>query len=372
MRTGPESLRPAPGCCAAALGGFVLLQSHAITATGALPALALFGALAGWRGELDLARRPDRAEWALLALIVAWCIGVAGADDVARGVALSVPPLAAALGAVLLARAEWTDATRTALAIPLLAAATLQSAAVLVAVIAGGSRGADAVALASVPWLVAPNDLAWAAASLVLVPGVLRLHPRRAVRVAGALVVLVVAGAALGAQSRLALGVAVLALLPAVGRRLGMVWVATAMLATLAALSWGKGLASLDSRLELWKAAVELGVAHPWTGIGPGGFESGIERVAPADTRVDPRAMPWPHSLPLEAFAVLGLPGLLALGAVGFAAFHRARGHRPAGILVALAAIALVEASLLRVWCWWGIALILHWPPPTPRKDAAP
>jgi hypothetical protein len=36
---------------------------------------------------------------------------------------------------------------------------------------------------------------------------------------------------------------------------------------------------------------------------------------------------------------------------------------------VAVAAIALVEASLLRVWCWWGLSLLLHWPTMTPAKE---
>jgi O-antigen ligase len=371
MLTGPEPRRPAAWCCVAALAGFVLLQSSALTATGALPALALFGALAGWRGELDFARGPTFAEYALLALLAAWCVGIAASGDAARGVALSVPPLAAALGAVLLARAPWTDATRAALALSVLAAAVAQAAQVLLAFAFGAGRGASAVTDADVPWLVVPNDLAWAGASLALLPTLVRTFPGRATQVAGALVVLVVAGAAICAQSRLALLVALLALVPAVGRRGLALWVAAAAVAVVAAMSWGKGLTSLDSRIELWRAALELGAAHPWTGIGPGGFDAAVEHVAPAHERIDPRAMPWPHSLPLEAFALLGVPGLLALGAVALAGYRRDRRPPAAGMMLAVAAIALVEASLLRVWCWWGITLLLHWPPPTPRKDDA-
>jgi hypothetical protein len=369
MDAAAEPQRPAAWCCVAALAGFMLLQSSAATAVAALPLLALLATVAGGRGELDLARAPTFAEGAWLALIAAWGLGVAGSDDVARSLAVSVPAVAASLGAILLARAHWTDATRGALVAAVLCVAAVQAAQVLVAALIGGHGGAAVIVAADVPWLVVPNDLAWTGLSLALLPTLRRLAPGRAVFGLGAAVALVVAGAAVCAQSRLALLVVVLALAPFAGRRALVVVAALAGIAALVALSWGKGLASLESRLELWSAALDLGLAHPGNGIGPGGFDSAVERLAPAQERVDPRAMPWPHSLPLEAFALLGVPGLLALSAIAAAGLRRTRGRTGAAILVAVAAIALVEASLLRVWCWWGLSLLLHWPTMTPAKE---
>ncbi|MCE3003826.1 MAG: O-antigen ligase family protein [Xanthomonadaceae bacterium] len=363
MRTRAE---PVPALASlSALCAFALLQSADPLAAAALPALVVGAAIALLRGELDFARRAEAAQWAFGALLLTWCLATAFAPDPRIGLALSVPPLAAAIVLVLAARAHWTPAARDALLVGLYATAGVQCMQVLLALAGGAAAGPAAVQAAAVPWLVAPNDLAWCTCLLAFLPGTWA-HARTSVaRAACVLWVGVVLGAALAAESRLALACAVLALgVPLLQRRPGVAVLAFTAAAALLAVAWGKGLASLASRTELWAAAIELGAARPWTGIGPGGFMAALETTLPAASRIDPRGMPWPHSLPLEAFAVLGLPGLAALAAVGLACLRRIPNRNAAsfGIMLAASPLVLLEASLLRTWVWFMLALLCGLP----------
>jgi hypothetical protein len=359
MRAPPEPVRAAARAAPLALTAFVLLQSTAAGAALALPALAAGAAIAGHRGELDFGRRPSRGEWALAALAAAWLVATLASARPWQALGLSVPPLAACIIALLLSRARCDATCRGGLAALLLAAAGVQSLQVLWAAVRGGAVGPDAVQLADVLWLVVPNDLAWTALALAAVPACWRASEPRAARIAVALAASVIVAAILVAQSRLALLCAVIVLGGHFARRqplpAGLLAVAVGGLLVLA---WDKGLASLASRAELWRAAFELGIANPLHGIGPGGYGSALENLAPAAGRIDPRAIPWPHNLPLEAFVLLGLPGLAALLAVAWVTWRRATPSPDRiAMIAAVALIALLEATLLRTWVWCALAL---------------
>lgn len=370
MRAQAETVRPLASV--SALAAFALLQSFDAAAAAALPALVAGAAAAGLRGELDFARRADAASWAFAALLGAWVVGVVAAADPQRATALSVPPLAATIILLLCARARWTPRARDVLLAMLLVGAALQSLQVLVALAAGAAPGADAVRAAAVPWLVAPNDLAGWTCLLALLPGLwtrARTGPARAGLVVPVALLL---AAAFAAQSRLALACAALAIAPwLAARHRALAAVAVALAVIGLALAWDKGLASIASRVELWGAALDVGLANPGAGVGPGGFMAALEASAPAPTRLDPRGMPWPHNLPLEAFATLGVPGLAAVLALAVACARRANPRAPStlGIMAALALVAVLEASLLRTWVWFALALLCGLPPAAAGPD---
>jgi tetratricopeptide (TPR) repeat protein len=83
------------------------------------------------------------------------------------------------------------------------------------------------------------------------------------------------------------------------------------------------------ARYDLWRVALKEGRAHPLRGVGAGNYAGEYlhERSQPNDVR-------QPHSIELQAFAELGVPGLLALmafvGCVGWGAVT-ARRSRGAG-----------------------------------------
>ena len=94
-----------------------------------------------------------------------------------------------------------------------------------------------------------------------------------------------------------------------------------------------------SNRYEYWRVGFGAFADDPLTGLGAGGF-----RVAWVQEREIPEAVRDAHSLPVEVMAELGLPGLLALGALvgGVAvAARRALGAHPraaAGLAAALLA----------------------------------
>jgi O-antigen ligase len=117
---------------------------------------------------------------------------------------------------------------------------------------------------------------------------------------------------------------------------------------------------STNGRSQLWAAAWQAFVDHPFLGLGTGGF---------ADLRGDEL---YPHNLLLESAAELGIFGVLAV--VGIVAWTGARITRAwratrdedrlvAAIIAALFAMAVVNAlfsSALpnnkEVWLWSGVA----------------
>ncbi len=151
--------------------------------------------------------------------------------------------------------------------------------------------------------------------------------------------------------------------------------------------------ASLTSRKEFWRAAVLMGVHHPWLGVGPRGFH----RYYPgyqADVRWFSK---FCHSACLSCFAELGFPGTILLGVLGMQWLWAVGGHmrplptvsptphpdpNPAVLDAATSAVILAVCmavdvqwlfpALPLVWAvWLGSALAYSWPevpPPPPPK----
>jgi O-antigen ligase len=132
---------------------------------------------------------------------------------------------------------------------------------------------------------------------------------------------------------------------------------------------------TVDTRLQLWRAAARLWRDHLLLGVGPGGFHwSYPAYLAPGDG-VEPTLL-HPHNVWLEAAAGWGLAGLawlaalLALWVAGAARVWRAGASRAsawavAGLTAALAAglaHAQVDAFLslpdLAAWLMVGAALV--------------
>jgi hypothetical protein len=112
-----------------------------------------------------------------------------------------------------------------------------------------------------------------------------------------------------------------------------------------------------NGRWQLWEEAVDAFGSAPLAGIGAGGYEDYWAQHAPIAFFARN-----PHSLPLQEFAELGLPGgMLVLGfaaAVGIAAVQRLRHDRAgdAGVLLAVVASASVTAAI--DWSWQFPAVI--------------
>lgn len=125
-------------------------------------------------------------------------------------------------------------------------------------------------------------------------------------------------------------------------------------------------------RLDYWRGAAETALARPVTGYGADTYEPAAALAgAPAPAR-------YAHDLPLEAWAEIGLPGLLAVLALYAAAGRavwRARSTR-AGVLLGPAVLASLATNLLD-WPWhqagagalWAAALgaVVAARPPTQK-----
>jgi O-antigen ligase len=142
--------------------------------------------------------------------------------------------------------------------------------------------------------------------------------------------------------------------------------IAALALAAIAVLSLaiGKGLASIQARLQLWQAAWTLWRSHPWLGVGPHGFGPAYRGVD-VGPWVDPRQTPWPHQLLLELMANTGLLGTAAFLLVAMRAIRGLRweaetqARSRAAALLSFATISLLEASPLRMWWWVVLAVLL-------------
>ncbi|MCW5866289.1 MAG: O-antigen ligase family protein [Candidatus Eremiobacteraeota bacterium] len=71
--------------------------------------------------------------------------------------------------------------------------------------------------------------------------------------------------------------------------------------------------ASLTSRKEFWRAALLMGIEHPWLGVGPRGFH----RYYPSYQSDVRWFSKFCHSSCLSCFAELGFPGTALLGVLG-------------------------------------------------------
>lgn len=342
---------------------FVLAHAHTSTAPLALPLLLLGFGLAAWRGQVDFDRRIDRVDVGLLTLGAAWAVCSAAAIEPERAFALSAPVAIAIFSVVVLRRvathARSIDLILLALA---LLSAWLSAAAILA--VALGTRSVEAtVGAIGSPWLVVPNDLAWAACLWPI--WTLRLGRTRGGYGCLLILWLLLFGGLLVLQSRL--GLLVLGFVTAIelaGRlsprgRWGLVAGATTGLVLLMPGMFDKGFAGVEARLQLWRAAWAIFLEYPWLGLGPHGFVHAYADVLPVDWRVDPRITPWPHSLPLEILAEGGL--LLASAALLLllCAWDSMRRWIPGSALAALLLLSVVEASTLRLWFWVLLVVLL-------------
>lgn len=149
--------------------------------------------------------------------------------------------------------------------------------------------------------------------------------------------------------------------------------------------------ASLASRKEFWRAAVLMGVHHPWLGVGPRGFH----RYYPgyqSDVRWFSK---FAHSASLSCFAELGFPGSLLAGLLGLqwlaavAGRLRTEAQDPNPPLLDAATSAVILAGCMAVdvqwqfpalpvvWAvWLGASLAYCWPdvppPPPPDEEISP
>lgn len=108
------------------------------------------------------------------------------------------------------------------------------------------------------------------------------------------------------------------------------------------------GSGSGSARLEIWKTAIAMWLAHPWLGSGPGTFQLLFGRhQTPTYWLVEWGATPFhAHSIYLQALATRGIAGVLTAGAVlGAAVFCLVAGHRKdaagRGLVPAVAALLL-------------------------------
>lgn len=355
--------------------GFVLLQSLALSAAWALPWLVIALTIAAWRGELRMDAPTQPLEWALIGWLGLWLLSAWAGIDMLRSLALSVPLLAFALMLLALLRAPGWPADPWALLAGLAAAGAVQSAQWLWAAFALQHPSPAAIAdAAHLPWLVVPNDMLWMACLWPWLWRVVENAPTRVVRIGFALALGLQLAAAVSAESRLVWLTAAVAVVidrsPRWPRQVIGLAVAALAIAALDALNGGvligKGLASLGARAQLWLAALRVFLEHPWLGVGPHNFVLAYASQLPLDARIDPRLTPWPHSLPLEILAELGVLGVLFCFTMLQCAAHAARAmpdtlFRLRGVLAGLALAAVLEASTLRTWLWVLAAVSMGW-----------
>ena len=357
-----SAVRGGGAATVAGLAAFLALQGADASLGLAWGCLIVAAAVALWRDAIDLSRTPDALEWALLALLASAVLASLWGLDPRRSFALSVPLLACVPLWFLLVRSDAGAALQRWVAPALAVTALVQMILVLTA--AWRDPGGDAsswVRPAGAAWLVVPNDLAWIACLLPL----LGASAGRWLEWAAAAAL---AALALWLHSLTLLGASVFAVLVHAGLRRGwplfslrlllpavVVLLAVLLLAALAA-------PSMLARLQLWAAALQVFADHP-LGVGLHNFVLAYREASPLppDALVDPRRTPWPHSLPLEVLAELGVPGLLALVAVAATVCRKAtslcgadrpRACATAAALLVFALLAITESSFLRLWVW--------------------
>jgi O-antigen ligase len=116
-----------------------------------------------------------------------------------------------------------------------------------------------------------------------------------------------------------------------------------------------------SSRFAIWKNALALLAAHPWTGVGWGHFNEAWTLTPLADRPV--AFFDHAHNLPLQLAVEMGIPAALAvLGLLGWALW-RARGAWQAGAASATRAAAAMLAvlalhSLLEYPLWYAYFLL--------------
>jgi tetratricopeptide (TPR) repeat protein len=104
------------------------------------------------------------------------------------------------------------------------------------------------------------------------------------------------------------------------------------------------------NRYDFWRLGLQLGRDHPLKGIGAENFQE--DYLAQGHSSEQPR---YTHSLELEAFSQLGVPGFLLLaGALGVAVAAALRSRRAPGA-------ALPLSICLGVFTYWLLHASLDW-----------
>jgi O-antigen ligase len=420
----PDASGPAALLSASLLAAVVptLLAYHqppSATLLNQCLAVALWG---GWVMVIA-PRRLARSTWPLLAALALVALAAAGSwlwGTLPRS--LSWQALGLLAGAMLMvvagadaARRPWRTEVFAALAWGLLASGVLSSGVALVQVFAPGWADGDWIAHSGVAGravgnLRQPNHLCslllWALVAAVALYELRRL-PRAALLALAPLLVLAVE---LSASRTGAVGLGLLLAWGLVDRRLSRtarVWlIAMPLLYALAwaAMAWwgdysqqalgagarvaAEGLAadSPNARPNIWRNALALIEANPWTGVGFGEFNFAWSLTAFAHR---PTAFfDHTHNLPLQLMVELGLPlsgaVMALLGLALWQAGRRASRAQGDAAVVARAALVLVLLiglhSLVEYPLWyayfllpaalaWGLVLGL---PESPSDDPAP
>jgi O-antigen ligase/Flp pilus assembly protein TadD len=177
----------------------------------------------------------------------------------------------------------------------------------------------------------------------------------------------------------LALGVELLLIAALSWRPLAWVALAVSPVAAWAALVWGssRGSNAIDSagtRLEMWRASLELIWRSPVFGVGPGAFEIAVQPL-----RTDHRFLAWGHAHndPLqwivEMGAVGGLAALVALVAVFPWGLRPSRTLRQMGVGAAgIVGFSVVDFPLQLPFFWMSVSLIVGWLLASSRPGSPP
>jgi hypothetical protein len=349
-----------PGSAATGLALFILLHLHPKLEVLALPAFSvalLYGVL---RDRFDFRMPMSRVEIAFLLLAGVWLGSAWMGLDAGRSLRLSVPAAVTLLGVFALGR-DRAGPGEAWLMAALLSLASLAGAFVLLAALHGAATPEARVEAAGASWLVVPNDLAWA---VCLWPWWWRAAWRMGRGASIALVALLTLqlAAFVLLHSRLALLMVAVVLGVSLLRGRGpgsiLVLVAVGAIALILAFA-AKGTGGLLARFELWQSAWEVFLAQPWLGVGPHNFVLAYLDHVPG-VPLDPRLTPWPHNLPLELMASVGLAGAVVFGfLVVCAAENEARlGKLDLVTVAAVVVLVSLEASTLRIWFWM---LLLVW-----------
>lgn len=349
---------------------FLLSQSHVSTARWGLPVLGLCGLIALWRGEFVAEARLSMLEVISVGWLLAMVISSGLGTDVDRSLQLS-SALLPALVAYVLGRSGHHAGLSAGLALLImfssvqLALAYWASASVV---------PADWVHAAAVPWLVVPNDWVWVMVALPLIGIDLPSQNASSRGLWMGLVALAIIVAVM-LQSRTALLCAVAALLAWSWKRRQFWQLLTGLALVVLTLDALQGFhllakfgAALNTRLALWWSAWQIFLESPWTGIGPHNYVQVYQNnLPPADSLlpVDQRLTPWPHNLWLEILAEMGVVGAGFTVGVMIAIVRRWQ-QLPATIstavgpaLAAFVIAAMLETSMLRIWTWIVLAIIL-------------
>ncbi len=354
----------------------VLSQLHTLSAAWILPLWACAGIVWSLSSQASLASHAQRRlDLAVLLWLVLWLISCLLSLNVAHSFQLSVPTLLFAIAYVLLSRAD-TNSARSALLWSLAAVASWQSLSLCVSSVTELSPQARITALQT-PLLLVPNDCVWMLSLWPLWWSDAQTRGRASRILCYACFTLHFA-AMLSVQSRLCVAIALLLALCAALSRYQSIFdswfpkrtrtvttsaliVCMALLIGVALMLFGKGNASLNSRLQLAQTAWNLWWQNPWFGVGPHGFALHYLDALPG-TRIDLRNTPWPHQLPLELLANTGLFATLSFAWllwVRVQPWIAKRTHQPEQLsFIAFGMASFFEASTLRVW-WWILLMLL-------------